>query len=431
MSTVLDDEIVISGMAINTPIGDTLPVFLDSLYAGRSALGRWHSLDVSNCYSKVGADLGDYDTEARVEALRTVLPADVWRRLVKLHVSLPWSTRITTLLAVDAFLDAGLFGCGLDPKRIAVVVAGHDIGVKYDYDNRTRYDQRPDHIDPLYGLQALDTDHPASVTQVLGSLGPAYLIGGACASGNLAVRAGIDELRLDRADAVMVVGPVLEWSPLLLHGMALLGAITFKNFLDRPEAASRPYDTAREGFVPAHGGGALVLERRGSVERRGAGWWAAVLGCEASSSASHLPTPTAASQAEAMRLALAASRITPDQVDYINAHATSTPRGDLSELEAIKEAFGPSAHRIPINAPKSLLGHTCWSAPIVELVAGVLQMNRGRIHRTANIDNLDPQVDLDVTADAVRDVEIRHMVKNSFGFGGLNCVSVLRRGTRQ
>lgn len=424
------DDIVISGMSVNTPIGDTLNSFVDALYDGRSAISRWHSIDTKSCYSKVGADLGGYDTESRIEQLRAVLPNEIWRRLAKLHGSLPWSTKLTTLLATDAFIDAELIARVRDSSRIGVIVSGHNIGVNYNFNNRTQFDARPDHIDPLYGLQTLDTDHATAVTQVLGLKGPAYLVGGACASGNLAIRSAIDELRHHQMDAVIVVGPVLEWSPLLLHGMALLGAITFKNFHDEPSKASRPYDVAREGFVPAHGGAALVLEARSVAESRGVKPYASILGCEATSSASHLPTPLAETQSIAMQRTLAVSGVDPGDIAYVNAHATSTPQGDLAELDAIKGAFGHHAENIAINAPKSLLGHTCWSAPIVETVAAVLQMNRGKVHRSANIDELDGKVDLDVTANGTRDLEIPYMVKNSFGFGGINCVSVLQNGNR-
>lgn len=420
------DEIVITGMSINTPLGDTLDGFIDAMYAGKSALSNWHSIDASRIYSKVGADLGAYDLEAKLQTLESRIPGDVWRRLRKLHVKLPWSTKITTTLAVDACADAGLFERKPDPVRVGVIVSGHNINVNYDFDNRTQFDREPDYIDSLYGLQTLDTDHAAAVSEVLGIYGPVYTIGAACASGNVALRNALDELKYHDLDTVIVVGPVLDWSPLMLHGMALLGAISFNGFVDSPAQASRPYDMRREGFVPAHGGAALVLEKRRAVQSADLTYYAQVLAAEATSSASHLPTPSAQWQAEAMRRALRAAAVDPREIDYVSAHATSTPQGDLSELYAIYQVFGEHAYKLHINAPKSLLGHTCWSAPVVELVAAVLQMQRGKIHRTANVDELDPQVTLDVTADANRDVQIRYLMKNAFGFGGINCVSILK-----
>jgi 3-oxoacyl-(acyl-carrier-protein) synthase len=226
------------------------------------------------------------------------------------------------MMAVDAFLDAGMFSGEFDSSRIGVIVSGHNINVNYDFDNRTQFDRQPDHIDSLYGLRTLDTDHAASVSEVLGLFGPVYTVGAACASGNLALRNAVDELRYHGIDTVLVVGPVFDWSPIMLHGMALLGAISFEKFIDSPTRASRPYDLDRNGFVPGHGGGALVLEKISTAKARGAKQYAQLLAVEATSFASHLPTPSADSQANAMLKALASCSVDPSKIDYISAHAT-------------------------------------------------------------------------------------------------------------
>jgi 3-oxoacyl-(acyl-carrier-protein) synthase len=217
------NEIVITGMSINTPLGDTLDGFIEAMYAGKSALSNWSSIDTSHIYSKVGADLGGYDLELKLAALEGKIPDSIWKRLRKLHVKLPWSTRITTTMAVDAFADAGMFSHEYDPSRVGVIVSGHNINVNYDYENRTQFDKQPDHIDSLYGLQTLDTDHAASVSEVLGLYGPVYTIGAACASGNVALRNAIDELRHHDLDAVLIVGPVFDWSPIMLHAQRSSG----------------------------------------------------------------------------------------------------------------------------------------------------------------------------------------------------------------
>lgn len=420
------EKIVISGMSINTPLGDSLGQHADAMYAGESALKNWASIDASNIYSKVGADLGAYDLEEKLNSLEGKVPTEVFKKIRKMHVSLPWSTKISTTMAVDAFIDGNMFSGGYSADKIGVIVSGHNINVNYDFENRTEFDKNADYIDPLYGLQILDTDHAASVSEVLQLNGPVYTIGAACASGNLALRNAVDELRYHDMEAILVVGPVLNWSPLFLHSMALMGAISFQNFIDTPKLASRPYDVRREGFVPAHGGGALLIEKASSAKARGVDYYAEIMGVEASSSGSHLPTPSAKYQAQAMNKALHACGIDPKEINYLNAHATSTPQGDLSELKAIKQVFGDHAYDLKINAPKSMLGHTCWSAPIVELVTALSQLNRGKIHKTINIDELDPQVDLDVCAYSNEALSIRYLMKNSFGFGGINCVSVLK-----
>ncbi|HEY7509746.1 MAG TPA: beta-ketoacyl-[acyl-carrier-protein] synthase family protein [Vicinamibacteria bacterium] len=423
----MSERIVITGMSINTPLGDRLDTFLDGLLAGRSALSRWKTLDTSRIYSKVGADLSEYDAASRVAAAQARTPPDVHRRLRKLAGKSPWSTRLSMLLALDAWDDAGLFAAGPDLTRVGAVVAGHNINFNYQYENRLRFAEEPDFMDGMLALTGLDTDHAGCVSEVLGVRGPIYTVGAACASANTALRCAVDEIRHHDLDAVVVVGAVLDFSPVELHAMALMGAITYQSFNDCPQQASRPYDTRREGFVPAHGGGALVVESLAHARRRGARVHAEVLGVESNADGSHLPQPSEEGQARLMGRLLQRCGLDPGQIDYINAHATSTPLGDVTEIRSIKNVFGSHAYALKLNATKSMLGHTCWAAPVVETVAAVLQMNAGILHPSINIDHLDPEVDLDVCRGEAVPHEVRHLMKNSFGFGGINSVSILKR----
>jgi 3-oxoacyl-(acyl-carrier-protein) synthase len=282
-------------------------------------------------------------------------------------------------------------------------------------------------MDSLLALNGLDTDHAGCVSEVLQARGPIYTVGAACASGNVALRCAVDEILHHGTEAALAVGPILDFSPLELHAMALMGAITFQSFNECPEKASRPYDTRREGFVPSHGGGVLVIEPLKRAVARGARIYAEIIGVEANSDGNHLPQPSEEGQARLMSRLLDRCRLRPSQIDFISAHATSTPLGDVTEIRSIKRVFGDHAKDLKINAPKSLLGHTCWAAPVVETVAAVLQMRAGRLHRSINIDTLDPDVDLDVCREGPTKCDIGYLMKNSFGFGGINCVSVLRR----
>jgi 3-oxoacyl-(acyl-carrier-protein) synthase len=265
------------------------------------------------------------------------------------------------------------------------------------------------------------------VGEVLGIKGSIYTMGGACASGNVALRNAVDELRYHDYDVAVVLGAAMEYAPMDLHAMALMGAISFQSFNDEPTRASRPFDTAREGFVPSHGTGILVVERRDHALARGARIHAEVLHVTAMSDGNHLPQPSEEGQIRTMTRALRGAGVTPEEVDFVSAHATSTPLGDLTEIRSIKRVFGKHAKKLKINAPKSMLGHTCWSAPTVEAVAAILQMNRGTLHPSINIDSLDPEVDLDVCANEPVKHEVRTLLKNSFGFGGINCCALFRR----
>lgn len=422
----MSKRIAITGMSINTPLGDTLPAFLDGLMAGRSAVSNWKAFSTENVYSKVGSDLSEYDVARAVADLDGKIPGEVHKRLRKLANRVAWTTRHSMLLAVKGWLDAGLFEHDYDEDRIACIVAGHNLNALYQYENRIRFQEEPDFIDGMTSLYSLDTDHAGCVSEVLQARGPIYTVGAACASGNVNLRAAIDEIRHHGAQAVVVVGAVLEFAPVDVHAMALMGAITYQSFNEQPQRASRPYDVAREGFVPAHGGGALVLEDYDVAVARGARIYAEVLGAAANSDGNHLPQPSAEGQRRVMTRLLAECGVRPEEVDYINAHATSTPLGDLTELQSIKQVFGDHAYTLKINAPKSMLGHTCWAAPVVETVAAVLQMCDGRLHQSINIDELDPAVDLDVCRDGPVRHRVRTLMKNSFGFGGINCVSLLR-----
>jgi 3-oxoacyl-(acyl-carrier-protein) synthase len=418
------ERVVITGMAINTPIGDELSPFLDSLLAGKSAISKWKFFDSSRVYGKVGADLSGYDIPAKVAALEGKLDPGIFARTRKLAKKAPWSTKLSVLLAADAWQDSQP-ASGVDMENVAALITGHNLNTWYGEEQRRIFEDEPDFLDAMYSLVRLDTNHAGCVSEALGSLGPSYTVGAACASGNAALRLAVDEVRHHGATSAVVVGPVLEFAPMDLHGLALMGAITYQSFNETPELASRPYDTRREGFVPAHGGAALVLETLASARARGARAYAEILACEGNSDGSHLPQPSEDGQHRLMKRVLSIAGLAPEQIDYVNAHATSTPLGDVTELRAIKRIFGAHAKKLKINATKSMLGHTCWASAVVETVAAVLQMQRGMLHPSINIENLDPEVDLDVCRGKAVPHEVRYLMKDSFGFGGVNAISIL------
>lgn len=422
-------RVVITGMGINTPIGDNLDTFYGNLIEGKSAISKWSWIDQPGVYSKVGGDLSQYDWKTKLTGLREKLATPMGKSLNKLVKKAPFSTRISAMVAADAWLDAGLDKEeSFDSTRRSVLVGGHNLNERYLTQNFITFrEDDPDYIDSMAALLMLDTDHAGTVSELLGWQGAAYTMGGACASANMALRAAIDEIRHHDHDVVMCVGSVLDFSAMGVHAMALMGAITIESYNETPTKASRPYDLHREGFVPSHGAGALVLERLDHALERGAHIYAEVLGCTATADGSHLPSPSTDGQARTIARLLRRAEVRPEEVDFVCAHATSTPLGDKSEINAIKTAFGDHAHKLKINAPKSMLGHTCWSAPVVETVAAMMQMKHNKLHPSINVDNLDPEIDLDICANESQDFEINTILKNSFGFGGLNCCSLYRR----
>jgi 3-oxoacyl-(acyl-carrier-protein) synthase len=382
-------RVVVTGMGIKVPIGDDTETYFENLMAGRTAIIKWKYTDVSRVYSKGGGDLSGYDVAAKIKSLEALLPAAIFKKMRKLVKKAPFSTKLSILCSLDAYIDAKMDDT-VDPDRVAVIIGGHNLNKYYQHTNYLTFLEEPDYIDPLASLSSLDSDHAGCVGEVWGAHGPIYTVGGACASANIAMRHALDELNYHDCDIVVIVGAALEFAPVDLHG-------------------------------------ALVFETLESALKRGANIHAEVLGIEAMSDGNHLPSPSVEGQTRTMRRVLKNSDVRPEEIDYVNAHATSTPLGDLTEIESIKNVFGDHAKRLKINAPKSMLGHTCWSAPAVETVAGILQMQRNRLHPSVNIENMDPAVDLDVCANEPRELEIKTFLKNSFGFGGINCCAIYRK----
>ncbi len=424
---MLQKRVVITGMAINTPIGDTLDEFINNLMDGKSAVTKWDTLDTSRIYAKVGGDLGKYDVHAKILSYKDRIPEDIYNRLLKLGSKSPLSIAISLLISVEAFLDSGYIKSIEDGNNIATIIAGHNLNQKYTFENHDVFNEEPEFVEGLFALNGLDTHHVGSVTDILQLHGPAYTVGGACASGNVALRCAVDEIQMHDVKVAAVVAPMLDFSPLDLQGMCIMGAITYKSFNEEPSRASRPYDKDREGFVPSHGSACLIVEDLEHALARGAKIYAEILGVESSSDGCHLPQPSRIGQARLMKRLLKNAGVKPEEVDYINVHATSTPLGDLTELRSIKDVFGDHCKTLKINAPKSLLGHTCWSAATVETVAAILQMNRNELHPSINIDNLDPEVDIDVCRGERKKHNIDIFLKNSFGFGGLNAISLIKK----
>jgi 3-oxoacyl-(acyl-carrier-protein) synthase len=424
---MLQKRVVITGMSINTPIGDTLDEFINNMMEGKSAVTKWGTLDTSRIYAKVGGDMGNYDVIAKIKSYQGRIPEDTYDRLLKLGSKSPLSIAVSLLIAVEAFLDSGYIGNIVDGNNIATIVAGHNLNQKYTFENHDVFNDEPEFIEGLFALNGLDTHHVGSVTDILQLHGPAYTVGGACASGNVALRCAVDEIQMHGVKVAAVVAPMLDFSPLDLQGMCIMGAITYKSFNEEPERASRPYDLNREGFVPSHGSACLIVEDLEHALARGAKIYAEILGVESSSDGCHLPQPSQIGQSRLMKRLLTNANIKPEEVDYINVHATSTPLGDLTELRSIKDVFGEHCKNLKINAPKSILGHTCWSAATVETVAAILQMNRGELHPSINIDTLDPEVDIDVCRGGRQKHNIDIFLKNSFGFGGLNAISLIKK----
>ncbi len=422
-----EKRVVITGMAVNTPLGDTLDVFMRNLFQGNSAITAWKGIDASKIACKIGGDLSGYDVQGKVSLLQGQIPADMARFLPRLVRKSPWSAQFSIILAVSAFLDGYLFDKSVNPELVAVIIGSHNINELYVQNNLGRFAEDPDYADAALAVKGVDCDHAGCVAEIINAQGPIYTNGGACASGNVALRSAFNEIRYHGMNLALVLSPPHDVSPATLHSLAQVGALSCVSFNDNPARASRPFDTAREGFVFCQGGGALVLEELGHALARGARIYAEVLGVAVNSSASRTPNPSEKHEARVMESLLRNTGVQPEEIDYVSAHATSTQLGDLAEIRAVKSVFGAHARKLKINAAKSILGHCYCSAAVVETVAAVLQMQAGRLHPSINIEQLDSEIDLDVCANHPVEHQVRCLMKNAFGFGGINSASLIRR----
>jgi len=418
---------VITGMGVISVIGDSLDAYFDSLSKGRSGITRWKKMD-QRIYSKIGGDLSDFDLDAHLGRVGASYPQGLVQRAKKLLRATPLPGTLSAAAAAQAWVDAGFGDKPVAPERFAHVLAGHNLAANYIVENVRAFADEPEFIDPLFGLMSMDSDALSVISELLSVKGPSFTVGGACASSNLAMLSALDLIRAGRADAVLVSGAAADLDPVILQGWSIIDALTYKSFNDDPASASRPFDRRREGFVPSEGAGALIFESLASARRRGASIHAETLGASSASDACRLTKPDRDGQVRAMTSALLDARVDAAQVDYVNAHATSTPLGDAVEVAAIKTVLKERAYRVPVNSTKSMVGHCLTAAGAVEMIATVLQMERGLVHPTINHQDPDPELGLDFVPNQGREQQIHCALSNSFGFGGLNsCVIVGRR----
>lgn len=413
-------RIAITGMGVACRLGEDVPSFADALFAGRCGYGRWREMD-ARLDSRVGGDMRGFALAEWLEEERG-LPAELRKTARRNFRGSPLGAQLVAAAALQAMHQSGPVD---DPTRFGQVMSAHNVNPTYAYENTARFQEEPDFIDPLFGLYMFDTDPLSAVAELFGLQGPILTVGAACASGNAAVIQAMTWLRAGLADRVLVTGVASDLDPVVLQGLLMMEAVA--TGADDPEGKSRPFDVARRGFVPAEGAAALVLEREDDALARGASIQAVLRGGGLTSSACRHSRPDRVGQARAIRLALVDAGVAPDEIAYVNAHGTSTPLGDRSELEAVREVLGEHALTIPINATKSMLGHALQAAAVLEIVATVVQMRAGRVHGNRNLVEVDPALaDYDLPRES-RFADLPVVLKNAFGFGGINAAVVIAR----
>jgi 3-oxoacyl-[acyl-carrier-protein] synthase II len=408
-------RVVITGLGMVTPLGNDVETTWQRLLAGESGAGPITQFDPSDYPVRFACEVKDFDPSEWVERKQA-------RRLDRF-------THLILAAARQGERDAGL-DIAAEPERIGAAIATGIGGLKSFQDCTDVLRERgPDRVNP-FSIPAIIPNIGAGwVSMELGTKGPLSAQCTACAASNMAIGEGADAIRLGRADVMLCGGTEAPITHVGIAGFGSMRALSRRN--DDPQAASRPFDLERDGFVMGEAGGVVVLEELERAQRRGAKIYAELLGYGVSSDANHItePDPSGESPARAMKMAFADAGIDPSEVGYINAHGTSTPIGDISETRVIKLAVGEEqARRIPISSTKGATGHCLGAAGAIEAIFTILALRDRMLPPTINYEVEDPECDLDYIPNEARperDLEVG--VSNSFGFGGHNACVVLRR----
>ena len=400
-------RVVVTGLGCLTPIGCNKDDFWKSLLEGKSGSHTIDFLDVDKLPVKFSASVKDFQSDKYFEK----------KDLKKMDLFMQYGMAA----GIDAVADAKLLESQCNPERIGVSI-GSGIGGLYNIENTrdTFIESGSRRISPFFVPASIINMISGNLSIKYGFRGPNLSIVTACTTGTHNIGEGFRQIQYSHADVMICGGAEMATSDLGVGGFAAARALSTRN--DSPETASRPWDKDRDGFVLGDGSGVIVLEELEHARKRGAKIYAEINGYGMSADAYHmtLPSETGEGASRCMTLALEDANLDPSKIDYINAHGTSTPAGDILELKAVKKTFGAHSQNLVINSTKSMIGHLLGAAGGVEAIVCILSILNGKIHQTINIENLDDECDLNVNHESSIDCDINFALSNSFGFGGTN-----------
>ncbi|MHA3774225.1 beta-ketoacyl-ACP synthase II [Verrucomicrobiota bacterium sgz303538] len=407
-------RVVITGMGVVTPLGIDIPTFWNNLVAGKSGIGRVTQIDVAQYDCQIGGEVKDFDPAKYFKSAKDARRADRFAQLAMGASKLAWA-------------DAGLTEAP-DPDRFGVILGSGIGGLRTLEDQHTiLMNKGPGRVSPFTIPMMISNMGSGLVSMDLGLAGPNFAPVSACATSAHSIGEAWRMIRDDDADAFLAGGSEAAIAPMGLAGFAAMKALSTRN--DAPEKASRPFDRDRDGFVMSEGAGVVVMEELEHARRRGAQIYAEIVGYGLTADAYHMsaPLPNHDQAQRSMKIALQRAGLNLTDVDYINAHGTSTPVGDVAETRAVKAVFGDYARKgLLVSSTKSMLGHLLGAAGAVETIVCALAMKHGVIPPTINLDNPDDECDLDYVANTARERKVRVALNNSFGFGGHNVSLAVR-----
>jgi len=408
--TINVPRVVVTGMGTINPLGLSVKEFWDGLVAGKSAIGPITHFDATKFRVKVDAEVRGFDATKYMD-LKVV---DRTSRTIQFAIA----------AAKEAIQSADLDMAQENPERVGVVIATMTEQGYVVRGWETFQRLGPRGVDVLFTSKQSASAASMQVGMMLGAKGPNNAVNSLCASGVDAIGTATNFIRLGYADVMIAGGSDASLEPVSIAGLEIIGALSRES---DPSKACRPFDLNRNGFVYAEGAGLVVLESYEHARRRGAPILAEVAGAGWSFDAHDATAPAPESEAYAMSTALQNARVKIEEVDYINAHGTSTKLNDACETKAIKMVFGERVYKIPISSTKSMIGHGITAGGAIETIAAILVINKGIIHPTINYETPDPDCDLDYVPNIARPAQVNVCLKNSFGLGGENCCLVLKR----
>ena len=408
-------RVVITGLGTINSIGHNVDEFWNSIKEGKCGIGPITRIDTTDFLTKIAAEVKDFKASDYMDG--------------KDARKMALCTQFAVAAAGEAVRDSGITEGDFDPERIGTIF-GNGIGgfEVTEASHKVLLERGPRRTPPMTIPKLIANEVPGNVAITYGLKGPCWVVTTACASGTDAIGNAVMTIQAGRADAIVAGGSEASITQLGVAGFNVIGALSTA-YNDTPEKSSRPFDKDRDGFVIGEGAGALVLEELEHAKARGARIYAEVAGYGNTCDAHHLtaPNPEGEGAARAIRLALADADMKPEDIDYINAHGTSTPTNDPIETKSIKDALGEHAYKVKVSSTKSMTGHCIGAAGAIEAIVSVLAIRDGFYPATINLDEADPACDLDYVPNKGQHGEIRVAMSNSLGFGGHNGILIVKK----
>ncbi len=407
-------RVVVTGLGAVTPLGNNVETYWKNLLAGKSGAGPITHFDPEQFTTKIAAEIKDFDPSSVIDR----------KEIKRMDLFVQYSM----VAADEAIKHARLDLDNLNKERVGVIVGCGIGGIGVAETQKVNlYEKGPGRVSPFLVPMMIPNASPGQIAIKYGFCGPNMAVVTACASGNNALADATRIIERGDADVVIAGGTESAITQLSVAGFCSAKALTTRN--DDPARASRPFDKDRDGFLIGEGAGLAVLESLEHAQGRGATILAEMAGCGMSDDAYHMTAPWEDGRggARAMELAILDAGLKPEDIDYINAHGTSTPLGDIGETRAIKRVFGDHAYKLAISSTKSMIGHALGAAGGVEFVAVVKSLEEQILHSTINLEHQDPECDLDYIKEGPRKTTVTNVLSNSFGFGGHNVSILVKR----